>query len=258
VDTSRGEGPHACTLPFHIHSNSLNRRYTRDQVLSILLVSAGVAASTYSAVPRGPRISTTATTDTATYLSGIAILALALVISSFMGLEQDRVYKLYGRGHWEEALFYLHVLAMPMFAMMWGDISAQIHTANASPPFHIGIDSLAGLAAQRIGGPFAMVKVPWWARAAVTVPSLWVPLALNLGTQLLCVMGVNRLTTRVSSLTVTLILVLRKAISLWISVVLLGKGNSNAWLWCGATMVLLGTIWYALDSRRSMQKVKKD
>ncbi|KAH7105321.1 UAA-domain-containing protein [Auriculariales sp. MPI-PUGE-AT-0066] len=235
----------------------MGKKYTRDQVLSILLVTAGVAASTYSAIPRGPHISAqTAATDTSIYLVGIGILALALVLSSFMGLEQDRVYKKYGRGHWEEAMFYLHFLAMPMFAMMWGDISGQITTANASPPMRLSVASLAGIGAQRIGGPFMGVQVPLWARIGVTLPSLWVPLALNVGTQLLCVGGVNRLTVRVSSLTVTLVLVLRKAVSLWISVMLMGRGESNMWLWCGAAMVLAGTVWYALDARRTQAKAK--
>ncbi|KAF5331720.1 hypothetical protein D9611_007534 [Ephemerocybe angulata] len=43
------------------------------------------------------------------------------------------------------------------------------------------------------------------------------PLLMNTLTQLLCVSGVHRLTTRVSNLTVTLILVVRKAVSLVIS-----------------------------------------
>ncbi len=54
---------------------------------------------------------------------------------------------------------------------------------------------------------------------SLSVPTIYFPLVLNTITQLVCVAGVHRLTTRVSSLTVTLILVVRKAVSLVISVI---------------------------------------
>jgi UDP-xylose/UDP-N-acetylglucosamine transporter B4 len=54
---------------------------------------------------------------------------------------------------------------------------------------------------------------------SLSIPHIYLPLILNTLTQLLCVAGVHRLTTRVSALTVTLILVVRKATSLIISVI---------------------------------------
>ena len=51
----------------------------------------------------------------------------------------------------------------------------------------------------------------------LSLPKPYLPLLANTLTQLLCVAGVHRLTTRVSNLTVTLILVVRKAVSLVIS-----------------------------------------
>lgn len=220
----------------------------------MLLVTAGVAASTFSAMPKSSkdRVSTLdvdASSHAATYLTGIVILSLALVFSSVMGLEQDRTYRKYGRGHGDEAMFYLHFLAMPMFALMRDDLAAQIAVANASPP--LVFSSLPELGARRIGGPFMLVMP--------RIPRMWVPLALNVLTQLVCVSGVHRLTARVSSLTVTLILVVRKAVSLWISVVVLGRGASDAWLWGGALAVLAGTMLYSLDGRgKRKEKEKKE
>jgi UDP-xylose/UDP-N-acetylglucosamine transporter B4 len=43
-----------------------------------------------------------------------------------MGLAQDAAYTKYGRGHWEEGMFYLHFLSMPMFAILKDDIAAQV------------------------------------------------------------------------------------------------------------------------------------
>jgi UDP-xylose/UDP-N-acetylglucosamine transporter B4 len=51
-----------------------------------------------------------------------------------------------------------------------------------------------------------------------SIPHIYLPLLMNTLTQLFCVAGVHRLTTRVSALTVTLVLVVRKAASLIISV----------------------------------------
>ncbi|KZV94009.1 UAA-domain-containing protein [Exidia glandulosa HHB12029] len=236
----------------------IGRRYSPTQVASVLLVTAGVAASTFSAMPKASHMSTNATTadfDSSTYLTGVLILSLALVFSSVMGLEQDRAYRTYGRGHWEEAMFYLHFLALPMFALMRSELAAQIATANASPP--LTLSSLGDLGSHRIGGPLMMLIPPMRLR----IPSMYVPLALNVLTQLVCISGVHRLTARVSSLTVTLVLVLRKAVSLWISVVLLGRGARDTWLWGGALAVLAGTLLYALDpagAGRRKEKEKKE
>ena len=76
------------------------------------------------------------------------------------------------------------------------------------------------------------------------VPSYYVSLALNVFTQLLCINGVNRLTSRVSSLSVSLVLVVRKAVSLVISVVLLNGQAGSISLWFGAAAVMVGTIGY--------------
>ncbi|EJD54125.1 UAA-domain-containing protein [Auricularia subglabra TFB-10046 SS5] len=242
----------AGSLTNMIIGSLLGRRYTRIQILSVLLVTAGVAASTYSAMPKSQFTTSASSAEnhTSTYLTGILLLSLALVLSSLMGLEQDRAYRKYGRGNWEEALFYLHFLAMPAFAFMARDLSAQISAANRSRRIVVG--NLDG--SVRIGGPLAFVPLP-----RLAIPSMYVPLALNVATSLVCVSGVHRLTSRVSSLTVTIVLVVRKAVSLWITVILLGRGDGGAWLWGGALAVLAGTILYALDGQRApKEKEKKD
>lgn len=106
---------------------------------------------------------------------------------------------------------------------------------------------------------------------------MYLPLLINTLTQLLCVAGVHRLTTRVSALTVTLILVVRKATSLVFSVI--GFGMHGGWtvtdgpgwekprpqevdvrmMWVGAMMVLLGTLGYSIATgARADKKQAKD
>jgi UDP-xylose/UDP-N-acetylglucosamine transporter B4 len=90
--------------------------------LSVMLVTVGIIVATASAPPKPkgkpPSIqrqsATTASTnawglaDNTQYVIGVAILSLALVISAFMGLFQEKTYSKYGRGGavWQESIFY--------------------------------------------------------------------------------------------------------------------------------------------------------
>ena len=100
------------------------------------------------------------------------------------------------------------------------------------------------------------------ASLGLLVPIVFPSLILNVLTQLLCINGVNRLTSICSSLTVTLVLVVRKAISLAISVLILaparGEEMHGKWLLgAGATSVLLGTVGYAIGSSAPPPKSKE-
>jgi UDP-xylose/UDP-N-acetylglucosamine transporter B4 len=93
--------------------------------------------------------------------------------------------------------------------------------------------------------------------ASVVLPKALLYLLVNTCTQLLCVVGVNRLTGRVSSLTVTLILTVRKAVSLLLSVAVYG-GPQNMKMWAGAALVFIGTITYSTGSKSKQKREKKD
>ncbi|KAG8869124.1 golgi uridine diphosphate-N- acetylglucosamine transporter [Serendipita sp. 405] len=214
------------------------KRYTSIQIVSVLIVTLGVFMTTFSTRPRRVDAASLAKGEDNSnidYMIGIAILTGALVLSSAMGLAQDQAYAEYGRGHWREGLFYLHFLALPMFAPLWPDVQEQVRIANASPI--VNATALFGTSKTEIG-----------------IPVFWIPLVLNIITQLVCVSGVHRLTARVSSLTVTLVLAVRKAVSLVLSVMLIGKSGGNAWLWGGSFFVLAGTILYTLDGTKPPQR----
>lgn len=122
---------------------------------------------------------------------------------------------------WQESAFYLHFLALPFFVLMRKDIYNQILVLNAGPK-------------------------TWVFNQAV--PSAYIPILLNGFTQLFCIAGVHRLTGRVSSLSVTLTLAVRKATSLVISVALYGRSTSELWL--GTFLVMVGTVLYSIGSTR--------
>lgn len=237
------------------------KRYTITQVTSVLLVTVGVVITTLSA-----QSSTRKSTSVAapyTYATGIGILTLALVLSGILGLIQDWTYAKHGRptlakvegpAPWQESMFYLHFLALPMFIPLLPDLAAQMHTLNSQGPrvelnFPIPFPASLNLttAFSDLPPPYSLPNLPIHIFPqsgnmsllsitesrdlnsttffhhpyvlSLSIPHIYLPLVLNTLTQLLCVAGVHRLTTRVSALTVTLILVVRKATSLIVSVI---------------------------------------
>jgi UDP-xylose/UDP-N-acetylglucosamine transporter B4 len=254
-----------------------NKRYSAQQVVSVVLVSGGIAAATASGAKKpghGADIASATTVMSGQfsgeYFIGISMLAAALVLSTFLGFLQEKTYRKYGH-HWEEGMFFLHFLALPMFSFLGRDLVQQVRIANASPQISL-VASLYALIAVRVpvSSPLppplhpSLRTLPVWkvvlsswlpkslrefqfpSASSLTVPSFWLPLGLTVTTQLVCVSGVNRLTAHVPSLTVVLVLAVRKAMSLVISVILIGKGAGNAQLWCGSTAVLIGTVLYSL------------
>ena len=193
---------------------------------------------------------------------GIGILTLALIFSGLLGVVQDKTLTTYiahtpmrtqpktagstpstgAAGPpdvWEESMFYLHFLALPLFSSIRHDLTVQARALFAS---HARTTTFS---------------VP---RVAVqfTLPAVLPALLANTLTQLLCTAGVNRLTTRVPALTVTLVLVVRKAVSLVLSVMLF-DGSDVTWgmLWGGAFLVFAGTVGYTV-SGRALKKDKKE
>jgi len=200
--------------------------------------------------------------DLYAYAKGIAILTSALVLSGFLGLIQDWTYAAYGRpsltsssdgpAPWQESMFYLHFLALPMFIPLLHDLTAQMREMNMTgpraefclPPIPIPRSTnWTSEYPMNLTPPYSLPNLPihlfrQTANASLisisqvetssillsfSIPQIYLPLIVNTITQLFCVAGVHRLTTRVSALTVTLVLVVRKAASLIISVVGVSK-----------------------------------
>lgn len=231
---------------------------------------------------------------TASYGMGIIILSVALIFAGLLGLVQDWTYSKYGRslqpakahssnGHasnangslekinktkntanevpaWQESMFYLHFLAMPMFLLVGNDLQRQFQAVHAGPKLSVPL-STSSLYDLNPWLSYPLVHKPTEDTlahsTAIQIPIAYFPLLLNTFTQLLCASGVHRLTGKVSSLTVTLTLVVRKAVSLLISVLLYGDAaaKGNAIMWTGAALVLAGTIGYSMGGKSSSQKV---
>ena len=249
-------------------------RYTPTQIVSVILVTIGVIITTFSA--SDSRSSSTSPVDPYTYAYGIGILTLALVLSGFLGLVQDLTYSKYIRpslsspkqkgvitsikepdsSPWQESMFFLHFLALPMLLPLLPDLAIQMDQLNTMGPradlsFPLPIPAVVNIASVPLSiiplhhlphlplhlfpqsGNLSLLSISqsisktnlstdpydYPLLVSVSIPHIYLPLVLNTITQLVCIAGVHRLTTRVSALTVTLVLVVRKAISLIISMI---------------------------------------
>ncbi|KAM9808284.1 UDP-xylose and UDP-N-acetylglucosamine transporter [Neosynchiropus ocellatus] len=199
----------------------LKKRYSPSKYLSIALVSAGIFICTIMSAKQ-VNVANEDSVDDGFYaflhwLIGIAMLTFALLMSARMGIFQETLYKQYGK-HSKEALFYNHFLPLPGFLLLSSDIYNHYVLFNQSAP----------------------VEVPV---LGMMVPVMWVYLLANIITQYVCIRGVFILTTECASLTVTLVVTLRKFLSLIFSIVYF-QNPFTLWHWVGTAVVFMGTLLY--------------
>lgn len=166
------------------------------------------------------------------------LLLVAQTLSAIMGLYTEEVYRAYGP-QWRENLFYCHALSLPLFLPFAGSLAAQFARLSKSPPMQWA--SVApGWTPPALEG-----LVP---EAKIQVPSMLVYLAANVLTQFACIRGVNLLAAASSALTVTIVLNIRKLVSLLLSIWLFGNQLAVGTL-VGAVIVFSAGALYSLDSR---------
>ncbi|KAF9534519.1 UAA transporter [Crepidotus variabilis] len=200
------------------------KRYSMRQILSVFVVFTGVILVTLSKSPNStdskvPRAM--AQEELRKYLLGISMMAVSLLCTGLLGVLQERTYQRYGPC-WKEGVFYTHFLSLPAFFFLREDIKRGF-VSLSSATSHSAIYSYAVLFG-------------------------------NLLSQLICVSGVNQLSSQVSSVSTNVVLTVRKAISLCLSVWWFGN-EWNAQLGLGAAMVFFGSLLYTLNPGVSNKKV---
>uniref|UniRef100_A0A8C9L769 Solute carrier family 35 member B4 n=1 Tax=Pavo cristatus TaxID=9049 RepID=A0A8C9L769_PAVCR len=111
-----------------------------------------------------------------------------------------------------------HALPLPGFVLLAPNIYHHAVLFSQSEPFQIPVIGL-------------------------TMPIMWFYLLMNVITQYVCIRGVFILTTECTSLTVTLVVTLRKFVSLIFSI-LYFRNPFTAWHWLGTAFVFVGTLMY--------------
>lgn len=198
----------------------LHKRYVFSKYLSVIMITAGIIVCT---VVSGSNVKSTQVNQVEEsafsvffwWALGIALLTVALFISARMGLYQEVLYKRYGK-YPDEALFYTHLLPLPFFLMLYSNIWEHAVIATESIIYTIPVVNF-------------------------DLPLQWVYLLGNVLTQYLCISSVYVLTTECSSLTVTLVVTLRKFVSLLFSIVYFSN-PFTIYHWIGTLLVFIGTI----------------
>ena len=128
------------------------------------------------------------------------------------------IYGKYGK-HPKEALFYSHALPLPGFLLLYSDISHHFSLAVNSTPVSLPLVNM-------------------------TVPVMLLYLLANVTTQYVCISSVFVLTTECVSLTVTLVVTLRKFLSLIFSIWYF-QNPFTLYHWIGTSLVFGGTLLFS-------------
>jgi len=197
----------------------LSKRYSLRQCLAVVCVSIGIFITVLFSIKSMPPEKPTVGSDLGTWLIGISMLTFALIMSAFLGILQEYVYKLY-TNNIRESMFYSHAVALPFFLVLSADIINQIKLFNN--------DSW-------------LIDITLSPELSFKIPYLWFYLSLNVITQYACIRGVFILTGLTTSLTCTLIITIRKFVSLLISIVYF-KNPFSLMHYFGTMLVFGGTF----------------
>lgn len=160
---------------------------------------------------------------------GVVLMAISLLLTARMGIFQETLFKKYGK-HPEEALFYSHLLAVPTLLPLVFDISSHFGKMLQSSVINI---------------------------LSLSLPSQLLFLALNVVTHFLCIRSVYVLTSEFSSLTVTLVVTLRKFVSLVLSIIYF-KNPFTTIHWIGTAFIFIGTVMFTEIIPNIREKLRKE
>lgn len=200
----------------------LKKVYPVSKYVAVAMITVGISMATMASANQMENVINTKDSTATSYVMestrltvGVLMLVFAMFVSAWMGVCQEVLYKKYGK-HPREAMFYTHALPLPGFLLLTSDIWSKMLVFSASEPIDLGIGS-----------------VP-------LVPKLWAYLVGNCLTQYVCIRGVFILTTECPSLVVTLIVTLRKFVSLLFSIFYFQNPFTTSH-WAATALVFSGT-----------------
>ncbi|EEQ85275.2 UPD-GlcNAc transporter [Blastomyces dermatitidis ER-3] len=277
----RSGGPVASMIIGHLYNS---KSYTRTQILAVVLLTVGVvgaALADASAKGKSLDIGLSSGKDDGpsmlSSLAGFTMLGLAMVLGAFQGVYADRLFETYGRNNWRESLFYAHAISLPFFIPYYPNLVSQLRALFASTSVRTSLSStsmlanttssdlkqfpstttattLSFLSARSLLNPAVsyLQTLPDQSlifRLLSQTPIKVVYLILNGLTQYVCIRGVHLLSAKSSSLTVTVVLNIRKLVSLILSVYVFGN-VLVAGVLVGAVLVFAGGGLYGYEGAR--------
>uniref|UniRef100_A0AC34Q8N9 UDP-xylose and UDP-N-acetylglucosamine transporter n=1 Tax=Panagrolaimus sp. JU765 TaxID=591449 RepID=A0AC34Q8N9_9BILA len=146
------------------------------------------------------------------FVTGIIAQIICVFLAAYLGIRQETLFGRYGKCP-DEMMFYVHIYSLPLFMPVLPDIFSIIQSFNNYE------DSFSDF---------------------LPVSSLWLQLLLVCICQIICIRSIYRLTSVVSSLSVNMILALRKFLNLLFSAWIFNN-ELNLSHWLAAAMIIGGT-----------------
>lgn len=201
----------------------LKRSYALSKYISVIMITVGVAVCTIvsstqvKAIRKAEdaAIPTTPAEDFFWWTIGISLLIVSSLVSALLGIYQENLHVRYGKRA-RESLFYTHLLPLPFFLLLSPNIYEHAVFAVNSAPMELPV-------------------------VGISLPIVVFYLLVNVFTQYVCISSVFLLTTESTTLTVTLVLTLRKFMSLIFSI-LYFKNPFTIYHWLGTLLVFIGTV----------------
>jgi len=210
----------------------LKRAYSASKYISVLIITIGIIICTLASVQQIDKTDSNDTISPYDWTVGIGLTLVSLFVSANVGVTQEKLHLKFGK-HPREALFYTHFLQLPVFLLLTSDIANHFVIFNNSDPFVIDLLVLS-----------------------LSLPKLWLLLLLNCLAQYVCIRSVFVLTTECTSLTVTLVLTIRKFLSIIVSIFYFNNPFTTSH-WLGTVLVFIGTLLFVnIPLRFYKHKVK--
>lgn len=205
------------------------RRYSKLQIFSAFLLTVGAIFTslfkqtdfTWDNVKSMRGCCESVKSMDGNFLTGISLLSISSIASSSLSVYNEWTYKTYGK-HWRENLFYTHALALPLFLLQYKQLQRE---------FLALINSKNQLSFRFKGSHFTLTKEMLF--------------MTNVVTQQICIRGVNILASKTNAITLSVVLLFRKFLSLLLSVALFGSEFSST-CYIGITLVFAGALLYSV------------
>ena len=195
----------------------MGKRYSTTKYLSVVMVTVGIALATVSSAKMVPSSDEKENTEFSVWLLGILMLVLALLSSAMLGLTQEKFVSRFGK-HPQEAMYMSHILPLPGFVIFIPELLANFSNFSHSTPIDLYF---------------------------LSFPKMWLLMLMNASSSFLCLKSIFSLTTEAPSLTVTLVVSLRKFVSLLFSV-LYFQNPFTHYHWVATVLVFTGTLVFSL------------
>lgn len=217
------------------------------------------------------------------WLIGILILTTVLCLQSVLGEYQNWVRRTFTpppvsntttttepktnkKLAEEESMFYMHAMSVPILLMLLivrvsfstgsyipiisvtpSLITDRFTLWSTSPPIITYLtDLLNASSTSFVTRCIATVTSFLFSLLGLSnIPSMWVFIILNVITQYICIRGVYALIGATDNLTVNVVLTVRKAVSVLVSIIAFGN-TFTLWHYLGATLVFLGAYQFQL------------